>query len=75
VSPLESLLCLRERFNVEIDRALTAMKSQPKECGDTDLRGARNSLLHLYEVFNARGDRVKAEDCIRVAQYITAELR
>ena len=75
MSPLESLLCLRERVNAEIDRAMTAMKSQPKESGDTDLRGARNSLLHLYELFNARGDRVKAEDCIRVAQYITAELR
>jgi hypothetical protein len=75
MSPLESLLCLRERFNVEIDRALTAMKSQPKECGDHDLRAAREALMNLRDLFIARGEHDKGQDCIRVAQHITAELR
>lgn len=75
MSPLENLLCLRERVNAEIDRALTALKQQPKECGSDDLRAARESLMNLRDLFIARGDHAKGQDCIRVAQHITAELR
>jgi hypothetical protein len=40
-----------------------------------DLKLLREGLIRLYSVFNARGDKRAAEECVVCAQIITRELR
>jgi hypothetical protein len=75
VSPLESLLSLRERVLMDIDRVMTDLVKQPAEHGANDLRAARLALLDLRDILLKRGEKEKGEDLLRAAQHITAELR
>ena len=42
---------------------------------EANLKLLREGLVHLYSLFQARGDNRAAEQCVACAQVITNELR
>jgi hypothetical protein len=71
---IEAILGIRKEVELATDRALAQLATQQARSAN-DMRAVRLLLLDLRDAFIKRGDKDKGEDCLRVAQYITAELR